>query len=335
MDDLKLLRDFGRELEQEPPATLVRQRQRLLSAPPRRRRVSWLMLGLVAAATAVAVAIPTLLLGNRHPDLVGAGRPVNVSGVQNILLIGSDTRQGPDNAKYGPLESRQSKVSARSDTIMLVHLPADRGRPLVVSLPRDLMVQVPKCGSAPAGRNMINSAYNAGGVDCLVATVEKMTKVRVDHTVEVDFSGFKQVVDAIGGVEVLIDKPIDDPKSKLTLPVGKSMLNGEAALGYFRLRNHGDGSDLDRIKRQQRLLSAMLKKVRSGLTDPVKLRAFLEATGKAVKTDLDLESMYELATSLEGSKPLFLTVPWMADVADPNRIRLRQPEAQQFFDRLR
>ncbi|MFI6906734.1 LCP family protein [Nonomuraea sp. NPDC050394] len=338
MDDLKLLRDFGRELEQEPPATLVRQRRRYMGTAPRRRvRTGWAMMGAVAVATALAVAVPTLLLGNRDRALpVGSGnRPVNVSGVQNILLIGSDTRQGPGNEEYGPLEAR-TESKARADTIALVHLPADRGKPTVVNVPRDSMVQIPACGDSPARRDMINSAYTTGGVGCLAKTLEKLTDVRVDHYAEVDFSGFKKVVDALGGVEVTIKRPIDDPKSKLKLPSGRSVLSGEQALGYFRLRDHGDGSDIQRIKRQQSLLYAMLAKAKTALVaNPAGFREFLAAVTTATTSDLNVEEMYQLAVDLRQSKPAFLTVPWTPDPEDPNRLLWKQPDAQKLFAKLR
>ncbi|MFI6535429.1 LCP family protein [Nonomuraea sp. NPDC050547] len=338
MDDLKLLRDFGRKLEQEPPVTLVRQRRRYMETAPRRRvRTGWMMMGAVVVATAVAVAVPTLLLGNRDRALpVGSGnRPVNVSGVQNILLIGSDTRQGEGNEEYGPREARTGS-RARADTIALVHLPADRGEPMVVSIPRDSMVQLPACGGSPARQGMINGAYTTGGVGCLVKTLEKLTKVRVDRYVEVDFSGFKKVVDALGGVEVTLRQPVNDPKSKLTLPSGKSMLDGEQALGYFRLRNHDDGSDNMRIMRQQSLLYAMLAKAKTELVaNPPRFREFLAAATAAVKSDLDVEEMYQLAVDLRQSKPMFLTVPWAPDPDDPNRLAWKQPEAKKLFEKLR
>ncbi|MBB5075542.1 LCP family protein [Nonomuraea endophytica] len=338
MDDLKLLRDFGRELEQEPPATLVRQRRRYMGTAPRRRgRAGWAMMGAVAVATALAVAVPTLLLSNRDRALpMGSGdRPVNVSGVRNILLIGSDTREGPGNEDYGPREARQGS-KARADTIALVHLPADRGKPTVVSVPRDSLVQIAACEGSPARRDMINAAYTTGGVECLVKTLEKLTGVRVDHYAEVDFSGFKKVVDALGGVEVTIKQPIEDPKAKLSLPGGRSTLDGEKALGYFRLRHTGDGSDVQRIKRQQSLLYAMLAKAKTALvTNPAGFREFLGAVTAATTTDLNVEEMYQLATSLRKSKPVFVTVPWAPAPDDPNRLVWKQPEAKELFAKLR
>jgi anionic cell wall polymer biosynthesis LytR-Cps2A-Psr (LCP) family protein len=128
---------------------------------------------------------------------------------------------------------------------------------------------------------------------------------------------------------------VDDKASKLTLPAGKSLLNGEKALGYVRLRHYGDGSDIQRIKRQQTLLLTMLKKARTLIGDPDKLKDFLAATRKSVKTDLSVEFMYELATGMSKTRVTFLTVPWTPDREDRNRIAWKQPEADKLFKSLR
>ncbi|MBB5776441.1 LCP family protein [Nonomuraea jabiensis] len=334
MDDLKLLRDLGEEIGHEPPATLARQRERLLRARPRRRWAGWWTAGLVAVATAGAVAVPAVLVSGRPTAAPPAGsQAVDMSGTRNVLVIGSDTREGDGNATYGPALARQN-AGKRSDTIMIVNIPADRGRATVVSVPRDSMVQISRCGSSPARFDMINSAYNTGGVGCLKRTLESLTGLRIQHSVEVDFTGFKGMVDALGGVEVTLPKAVDDKAAKLKLPAGKQLLNGEAALGYVRLRHYGDGSDVQRMKRQQTLVLAMLKKARSGLSSPERLKPFLEEVRKSVKTDLNLDSMYELATELSGTKLHFTTVPWMPYPEDRNRLQWRQPDAAQLFKRL-
>ncbi|WP_433436739.1 LCP family protein [Nonomuraea sp. CA-141351] len=334
MDDLKLLRDLGGELGHEPPATLVRQRERLLRDRSRRRWAGWWTAGLVAVATAAAVAVPTVLIADRHTAAPPAGgRTVDMSGTRNVLVIGSDIREGPGNAKYGPMQARQGG-DKRSDTIMIVHVPADRGLATAVSIPRDSMVAIPRCGSSPARTGMINSAYDTDGAECLKRTLESLTGLRIQHSVEVDFAGFKGLVDALGGVEVTLPEAVDDKASKLKLPAGKQLLNGEAALGYVRLRHYGDGSDVARIKRQQALVLSMLKKVRSGMSSPDRLKSFLGEVRKAVKTDLSLESMYELATELSHTKVDLTTVPWEPYPEDRNRLQWKEPEAGRLFKRL-
>ncbi|MFI7419277.1 LCP family protein [Nonomuraea sp. NPDC049684] len=337
MDDLRMLRDLGGELEHEPPPTLARQRDRLLRERPRRRWTAYWTAGLVAVGTAAAVAVPTMLVnGNTVAGPSTGARPVDMTGARNILVIGSDTRGGPGNAKYGPALARTpDKGGRRSDTILLVHVPADRGQAVGISVPRDSIVQIPSCGSDPARKDMINSAYDSGGAGCLRKTLEKLTGVRVDHTVEVDFAGFKGMVDALGGVQITLRSPVDDKASKLRLPAGKVMLDGESALGYARLRRYGDGSDVQRIKRQQILLLAMLKKARSTVADPARLRGFLGEVRKSVRTDLSLEAMVELAKSMPATQVAFATVPWKPAQDDPNRVEWQQPDAQKLFDRLR
>lgn len=337
MDDLRMLRDLGAALDHEPPPTLVRQRERLLRDRPRRRWTAWWTAGLVAVGTAAAVAVPTLLINTGNVAAPAAGAlGADMSGARNILVIGSDTRDGPGNAQYGPALARTpGKGGRRSDTIVIMHVPADRGQAVGVSVPRDSIVQIPACGTEPARKDMINSAYDSGGAACLRKTLEKLTKLRIDHTVEVDFAGFKGMVDALGGVEVTLATPVDDKASKLKLPAGKSLLNGEKALGYMRLRHVGDGSDLQRIKRQQIVLLTMLKKAKTLIADPGRLRGFLGEVRKSVKTDLSLESMAELATGMSKTKVSLVTVPWGPSQEDRNRIEWRQPDAGKLFEKLR
>ncbi|MGI5284778.1 LCP family protein [Nonomuraea polychroma] len=336
MDDLKLLRDLGGELEHEPPATLVRQRDRILRARPRRRWAGWWTAGLVAVATAAAVAVPTVLIAGRHTAAPPAGsQAVDVSGTRNVLVIGSDSRQG-ENAEYGPQTAKMpGGGGARSDTIMIIHVPADRSRATAVSVPRDSMVAIPACSGQPGRTDMINSAYNSGGAACLRKTLEKLTGLSIQHTVEVDFAGFKGMVDALGGVEVTVARAVDDPKSKLKLPAGKVMLNGETALGYARLRYVGDGSDIARIKRQQQLVLAMLKKAKGAFTDAGRLKTFLGEMRKAVKTDLSLEAMYELAGELSKTKMDVVTIPWEPYARDNRRVQWKQPETGELFKSLK
>lgn len=336
MDDLKLLRDLGAQLEHQPPPTLVRQRERLLDGGRRRRgrMAGWWAAGLVAVATAVSIAVPAVLVADgrdRNPAVVAA-EPVDVSGAVNVLLVGSDTRQGEGNAEYGP---RMASAGARSDTIWIAHLPADRKTVTVVSVPRDSIVRIPRCGSAPARTDLINSAYGTGGLACLRTTLEKLTGLRLDHAVEVDFSGFKEVVDALGGVTVTLPEPVNDRASKLKLPAGTSHLSGEEALGYVRLRHYGDGTDIGRIKRQYTIVLAMVRKAKGSLGEPAKLTALLNAVRSSVRTDLSVESMYQLATELAQARLTTTTVPWQPYPEDPNRLVWKQPDAARLFAELR
>ncbi|MFF3671748.1 LCP family glycopolymer transferase [Microtetraspora malaysiensis] len=353
MDDLNLLRDLGRELEHEPPASLAHQRRRLLDPSARsrsaragsRRTRTWAMVALAAGLTAAVVTVPTVLLsgsGTGHPTgpLVGAGVEAP-TGPLNVLLIGSDSRAG-SNRKYG---QHMAGDGARSDTLVLVHLAADRKSAQAVSIPRDSMVLIPECRAsdgrkAPAHFGMINSAYADGGLICARRTIETLTGVPVDYAMAIDFSGFKDMIDALGGVEITVPKAVYDRKAKLRLPAGRQMLNGEQALGYARLRYAlGDGSDLMRIKRQQVLMRAIIKKAANLPADPVRLPAFLKAVQASVKTEpgLNVEEMVALARGLAGMKPSdtrFDTIPWTPYSEDRNRVVWKQPEADQLFKRI-
>ncbi|MFE3451371.1 LCP family protein [Nonomuraea sp. NPDC059194] len=338
MDDLRMLRDFGDALEHEPPASLVRQRGRFMMERPPRRRTrlgGWPMLGLAAVATAAAVAVPMVVLKTSGPladrtvaPPAGARPATKPTGALNVLLVGSDTRKGEGNAKYGPIESRMP--GRRADTMILLHLSADGKRAVAVNLPRDSMVQLPSCDGKPGQLAMLNSSLNVGGLRCVWASVEKLTKVRIDHAVEVDFAGFKKMVDAVGTVRVKVPTPIDDKKSKLTLPAGEHELNGEQALGYFRLRAYGDGSDLHRIKRQHQLLAAMAEEVRSS---PAKLSAFIRTASEALTTDegLGVSEMTDIARGMSEAAFSSLTVPVVPYSADRNRLQWKQPEAGRLF----
>jgi LCP family protein required for cell wall assembly len=273
------------------------------------------------------------------------------TGALNVLLVGSDTRAGKGNAKYGQADARKADAGGkRTDTIILMHISPNRDQARLISFPRDSMVQIPKCKNEttkqemPPRRDMINSAYSSGGVACTMSTLETLTGIRVDHFVEVDFSGFKNIVDALDGIEICLANGVDDKNSHLKLPPGKSLLNGEQALGYVRLRHYGDGSDIQRIKRQQIFLSKVVQKATSSqlLTDVGKLRDFIKATAKSVTMDPDLANdttqLIEIATSAQkmtagGVK--FTTIPWQPDPADKNRVVWRQPDANELFNAIK
>jgi LCP family protein required for cell wall assembly len=262
-------------------------------------------------------------------------RPKKVGKAQNILLIGSDTRAFAGSSKYGRLVA-----GARSDTAILVHLGAGASKALLVSIPRDSYVLIPKCKLTSGGvsspqHNKFNAAYAIGGPACTLATVESLTGVHIDHFVEINFAGFKSMVDALGGVTVCVPQAINDPVvpsagggfhgSGLKLPAGNDLLTGEKALGYVRARyTLGDGSDLGRIKRQQAFLSAVVRKATSTglLLNPGSLYGFLDAATKSVQTDpgfglLQLKSLADNLHGLNPGKVVLLTVP----LADTNAYR--------------
>ncbi|MCJ0870931.1 LCP family protein [Streptomyces sp. AP-93] len=322
----------------------------------RRRLLRWIGLGtglLVVVGAGTGWWIYSKLDGNIAEDTSAAAelrrydkeRPAHLAGgAQNILLIGSDSRTGAGNAPYGQDEGTQ-----RSDTTILLHLPADRKSATAVSIPRDLMAEVPACLKADGSRTreqfaQFNWAFEWGGTACTIRTVEAMTGIRVDHHMVLDFNGFKKMIDAIGGVEVCLRRPVDDTEAKLKLPAGRQTLQGEQALGFVRARySLGNGSDTERMERQQAFLGSLVKKVQSNgvLLNPARLYPLLDAATSSVTTDPGLASLRGLYELVRGVRDIptdqikFLTVPRRPYAADRNRDELRQPDATQLFQRLR
>ena len=234
-----------------------------------------------------------------------AGTPS--SGPLNLLLAGVDVRSGLTRHQQLALHVGAT-VSSNSDTLMLIHVSADRDHVTVVSLPRDSWVSIPG-----HGMNKINAAYGLGGPKLVVQTVEQDTGLTVNDFVQVNFLGFVKVIDALGGVNICLPFRVDDPYSGLRLSAGVHHVDGITALEYARDRHSFALSDLARIQDQQRLMSSMLKKaISSGtLADPVKLTRFLQAALAAVKVDQGL-NVSALADQLRGISPnhvQFMTVP--------------------------
>jgi LCP family protein required for cell wall assembly len=347
-----------KDAQDAPPAGRPEDAAEGLTAPPQRRRRTWLRVLAVSTALLVLAGAGGLwyvyqhLNGNITTDNVTETelkaqedhRPAQEpTAAENILLIGSDNR-GNGNEKYG-----QDSGTQRSDTTILLHLSADRSNATAMSIPRDLMAHVPEC-TKPDGSTIspkfeqFNWAFEAGGAACTIRTVEEMTGVRVDHHLIVDFSGFKKMVDAVDGVEVCLANPVHDVQAHLDLPAGRQKLDGEQALGFVRARHgFGDGSDTERIGRQQDFLASLVKKVQSNgvLLNPVKLYPLLDSATKSLTADPGLNSLselYKLAQSLQkvpAGQIHFLTVPREPYVEDHNRDQLVQPDADRLFAAVR
>jgi LCP family protein required for cell wall assembly len=324
--------------------------------PQPARRRSWRVLGWVSIGLSVVMVATSLtayagyrkLNGNITHENVDAAvgpRPKKLNKALNILVLGSDTRQGA-NAKYGRAMKNEPP---RADTTILLHLSPGGTGALGISFPRDLMVPRPSCkrkdGSrTPAvGAAMINEAFTWAGATCTIATIEAMTNIKIDHFAQVDFAGFKGIVNAIGGVKVCVPKDVSDKEAHLYLKKGTHVANGETALGYVRSRHGlGNGSDLSRIKRQQQFLGSVANKALSGgvLANPIKLTSLLNAGTKSLTTDdaLSIGVMRQIAASMQGmtaGKLKFVTVPYGAYAPDPNRVALAQPTADNFFAAIR
>lgn len=268
-------------------------------------------------------------------------RPNNVAGVKNILVIGSDVRSG-ENAEYGEAEGE------RPDTMLIASVNIDSGAATLVNLPRDLLVDLPACDPGEgyegmdAHSGMLNSAMTFGGVGCQWKAVEQVTGVHLDHFLMLDFSGFIDMVDALGGVEMCIPEAIDDPKAHLELEAGEQTLDGEDSLGFVRSRySQGDGSDLSRIERQQEFMGAMLREVLDSevMTNPTTITNFVGAVTDSITTDDDLsaDNMSEIAMAMREvdlDRVQFVTVPNGAHPADENRIVIDEGPATELFERI-
>ncbi|MFI1306688.1 LCP family protein [Streptomyces sioyaensis] len=338
----------------ESRARGIRATGRRRKGPTRRRRILTITLCTLVSVVLLGGAglgyVYFKLNGNlKGVDInsaLGHDRPKNVdNGSMDILVMGSDSRAGK-NGEYGKDEG-----GARSDTAMIVHVYKGRKKASVVSIPRDTLIARPDCTSngkdVPGQqRAMFNTAFEVGGPACAVKTVESISGTRMDHFIEVDFTGFKKLIDALGGVDVTTKKPINDNSSHLHLPAGQHTLNGEQSLALVRTRHGvpgGDGSDLGRIQLQQTFLKALMNQVKNVgvLTNPTKLYDIADTATKAITTDTDLNSVSELtglAKSLGniGSDNInMVTLPVTYDKANPDRVVPLEKQSQQVWDALR
>ena len=269
------------------------------------------------------------LLGKRPPNSASANRVTNLKPL-NILVMGSDTRD-LGTRSFGTTEG------ARSDTTLILHLSGDRKSAVVISIPRDSMTKAPRNCKDPNSTvadgpvRQGNANFSLGGPACLIRTVEGNTGIFIDHFMVLNFLGFQSMVDALGSVEVCVPTAVDDPKSRLHLPAGRSRVTGAQALAFVRVRHNigTDASDLGRINRQQAFLSAVVQEATSSnlLLRPDKLFRFLDAATKSLTTDpaiANLNAMREVAQSVVGlktSQVKFVTVPIEDYPPDKNRVQ--------------
>lgn len=333
-------------------ARLEERRRRHEVARRRARKTAIAAVCVAALVVAVSVAAVMKLSGNISRFDIGTGsgsRPENSGGSDgplNILVIGSDTREGIGTTEYG---TDTVEGGAHSDTNLVVHISADRKSAFVVSIPRDSMTMAPKDCADPASTvangeiRQWNYNFNLGGPACTVKTLEGLTGVYIDHVVVIDFSGFQRMVDALGGVEVCLPQPLVDEDAHIELPAGRQKLDGKEALGYVRARKSlGDGSDLGRIKRQQAFMSSMAQEATKSslLLRPDKLYSFLDAATESMTADedLSLNTMRQIAGSLRSfgiDKLTFVTVPTEPYADDPNRVQWKEKPAADLWDAVR
>ena len=293
--------------------------------PPRapRRRLLRVLLAAAAAAVLLVGGMTGLFLERqrtydrniqRVPGAFPAepDRPARAPGrAENWLLVGSDRRAAQATTGLDANESLWRYGAQRADTIILVHLPADRGRVYLVSFPRDAWVPIQGHGNAK-----LNAAFSFGGPPLLIATIERLTGVRVDHFAILDFEGFRSMTDALGGVNVRVARTVSDPARKVVWPAGTHHLDGARALDFVRQRHNLPVGDLGRIKRQQAFLKALAGQVvdRGTLANPLRLNALLEAFTKAVSVDesLTISGLRSLTLQFRSVRPgnvVFVTAP--------------------------
>lgn len=285
---------------------------------------------IISVGTLALSAISALAFGtvsasiNKIDAFAGLNdRPGKASSAVNYLIVGSDTREGLSKEELAQLRvgSVKSAAGKRSDTMLLVHISKARDKAVIISIPRDTYALIPEHKNAqgkliPAKHSKINSAFNWGGAPLLIQVLENMTDLKIDHYVEVNFAGFADVVDALGGIEVCTKKDIDDPKSHLVLAAGVHTLNGIEALKYVRTREFDGLGDIGRMQRQQAFMSSVLRKATSAgvLLNPITMVNFVNSSLSAVITDSGLKSsdlitLAKQMKSLSTSKVRTLTVP--------------------------
>jgi len=262
------------------------------------------------------------------------GRPVN------ILLLGTDSRVGEGNSRYGD----DDDASMRADVTIIAHISEDRSRVQLVSIPRDTIVDIPSCVLKDGTETYpqtgqinwamsIGSEYNQenldAGVGCTWRTVEELTGIPIDGFILFDFAGFERVINALGGVEMCFEEDLYDEAAELNISAGCHVLNGHDALAYARARKEvGNGSDISRIGRQQELMGRIFHTAQSQnlLTDFPKLYAFLSESLDIIKTSSDfsrINTSMGLAYSLSGLSGdglQFVTMPLTEAPWDPNRV---------------
>lgn len=258
------------------------------------------------------------------PDSPAVTDPDRQLGDQNYLVVGSDIRLGPQ-------PGAPAVGGARADVIMIAHVPADRSRVVVVSIPRDVQVRRPPCeewdprtgeytGQVVPGDEIakINSGYAVGGPKCLTRVVQELSGLEINHFIAIGFQGFKDIVDAVGGVRVCVERPLRDAELGTIIPAaGSTTISGSTALDFVRARQvAGDPTgDYGRIQRQQRFLSALLRELLSAdvLLNPSTLRSVSRAIISNTRTDnVDIPTLLRLGQSVQGLDPsavTFVTAP--------------------------
>jgi LCP family protein required for cell wall assembly len=288
------------------------------------------------------VTVPGSELGQRPPDYSTAS--------ENILVYGNDSRKGLDKHEQVILHTGHDQTD-NTDTIMIIHLSPGHHGVTVMSIPRDTMVPMYQCdsGSGYAGQLadpnsyvQINSLLQAGGPVCLWKTVEQQTGIFISHFIGIGMLGFVKVVNDLGGVNVCVPYHVNDPVSGLSLPSGENHINGVQALAFWRTREDiGNGSDLERIQRDQFMSAQVVKGVLSSglLSNPFRLLSVVTDAAASMTTDggmsvSDLVGIAESLRHVSGKNVQFITAPNQAWPPDHNRVQFAQPQADQVFSAI-
>lgn len=306
---------------------------------------------LLVAGCAGGYLVLQHLNGNINKVDVGEQNPAVTKGPVNILIIGTDAREGKGNEGYGDKGS-----PGHADTTLLLHVSADRSNATALSIPRDMITDIPSCSTKRPGKPTkhipgqqdVRFNTSLGQEDrnesCTWRTVEHLTGMKVQHFMRADFNAVKELSTAVGGVPICAGHPIHDPKSHLNLTAGKHVVKGEDALAFVRTRHSiGTGSDLSRIQLQQQFLGAMVRKMKSGdtLTSPSKLYDLVDVATKALTVDSGIGSakkLYDLAKDLRRvntSNITFTTVPVVDNPQDPATVVLNKGQADPLFKMVR
>lgn len=344
-------RQQGTHATDRGPARRKRQKR------GRARLLLAIAVALLVLATAGAGWVYLRLNGNINSfssDGISADRPAAATKGQNVLVIGSDARTGGNSALGGG----DKNDVGRSDTAFVLHIYADHKHAIAVSIPRDTLVTIPSCKlpdggwTKPQPNTMFNAAYSVGQTAkgnpaCTQNTVEKLTGMRIDHTVVVDFEGFSKLTGVVGGVQVCLPQNIYqrdlDPnrttRGKLLFAKGEQSVSGQKALDYVRIRHGiGDGSDIGRIKRQQAFVSSLIKKVKDDGFTPTKLLPLADAATHSLTVDPGLSSADKLLSFVMSLKNIdlhntkFVTIPWRYQGA---RVAIVEPAASALWSDLR
>jgi LCP family protein required for cell wall assembly len=296
---------------------------------------------LVASSLAIYLKFRTVWDSISRIDVTGLGdRPPQLSGALNVLLIGSDSRAGP-NRQFGAGITGQ-----RSDTVIVLHITPGGRSAIVLSIPRDSVVPVLSCPpepgapgqpASPGQVEQINASFARGGPGCLWKTIEQTTRLRIDHFIELDFTGFEHVIDDIGGVSICVPFPVSDPLSNLYLSAGRHHVWGAEALAFWRARYIGEGSDLQRIQRDQFLMASVLQGVERSdlLASPSRLLSVVTDAARSMTTDsgLNLATLTGIVSSmrqLRAANVQFIEVPTVDYGPNPNWVTWPASDARLF-----